>query len=129
MEVRHAEISSSAPPLQVREEGRHGVHSLSAYGGDSVNRVALYSGTGNINYQGTAATNGFVWVTGGNNINVIYLHNNRSSLSFRLEAGSTMTQWPHVFLPCAKGDTWVAEITAPSQTQASVIYFIPCIGG
>lgn len=97
--------------------------------GDSANRISLYSGTGNINYQGTAATNGFVWVTGGNNINVIYLYNNRSSLSFRLEAGSTMTQWPHVFLPCAKGDTWAAEITAPSQTQATVIYFIPSIGG
>lgn len=97
--------------------------------GNSANRVSLYSRTGSINYQGTAATNGFVWVTGGNNINVIYLHNNRSSLSFRLEAGSTMTQWPHVFLPCAKGDTWAAEITAPSQTQATVIYFIPSIGG
>ena len=97
--------------------------------GDSANRVSLYSGTGNRNYQGTAATNGFVWVTGGNNINAIYLHNNRSSLSFRLETGSTMTQWPHVFLPCAKGDTWAAEITAPSQTQATVIYFIPSIGG
>ena len=30
--------------------------------GDSANRVSLYSGTGSINYQGTAATNGFVWI-------------------------------------------------------------------
>lgn len=97
--------------------------------GDSANRISLYSGTGNINYQGTAATNGFVWVTGGNNINIIFLHNNRSSLSFRLEARSTVSQWPHVFLPCAKGDTWAADITAPSQTQETVIYFIPSIGG
>ena len=97
--------------------------------GDSANRVSLYSGTGNKNYQGTAATNGFVWVTGGNNINVIYLRNNRSSLSFRLEVGSTMTQWPHVFLPCAKGDTWSVDITAPSQTQVTSIFFIPSIGG
>lgn len=97
--------------------------------GDSANRVSLYSGTGSINYQGTAATNGFVWVTGGNSINIIYLHNNRSGLSIRLEAESTRTQWPHLFLPCAKGDTWTAEITAPSQTQASGIYFIPSLGG
>ncbi len=96
--------------------------------GDSANRVSLYSGTGSINYQGTAATNGFVWVTGGNNIHDIYLHNNRSSLSIRLETESTMTQWPHLFLPCAKGDTWAVDITAPSQTQETVIYFIPSIG-
>ena len=97
--------------------------------GSSANRVNLYTATGNINYLGTAATNGFVWVTGGNNINNIFLHNNRSSLSIRLESESTMTQWPHLFLPCAKGDTRAAEITAPSQTQASVIYFTPSIGG
>lgn len=96
--------------------------------GDSANRVSLYSGTGSINYQGTAATNGFVWVTGGNNIHDIYLHNNRSSLSIRLETESTMTQWPHLFLPCAKGDTWAVDITAPSQTQETVIYFTPSIG-
>lgn len=97
--------------------------------GDSANRVALYSGTGNINYQGTAATNGFVWVTGGNCVNIIYLHNNRSGLSIRLEAENTMTQWPHLFLPCAKGDTWAVDITAPSQTQTTSIFFIPSIGG
>ena len=96
--------------------------------GSSANRVTLYTTTGSISYQGTAATNGFVWVTGGNNIHNIYLHNNRSSLSIRLETESTMTQWPHLFLPCAKGDTWAVDITAPSQTQETVIYFIPSIG-
>ena len=97
--------------------------------GSSANRVTLYTTTGNISYQGTAATNGFVWVSGGNNIHNIFLHNNRSSLAIRLEAESTMTQWPHLFLPCAKGDTWAVDINAPSQTQATVIYFIPSIGG
>lgn len=39
-------------------------------------------------------------------------------------------QWPHLILPCAKGDSWQVVIsTKIGQTEGTVIGFIPSIGG
>lgn len=77
--------------------------------------------------------NGWVFVACGNLIKSAILKNNRSGISVRLENGESdksYLQWPHLILPCAKGDSWQVVIsTKIGQTEGTTIRFIPSIGG
>ena len=103
--------------------------------GDDAKRIDYYN-----NYIGdmvvantTAPHNGWVCVTCGNFIKSAMLKNNRSGISVRLENGESdknYLQWPHLILPCAKGDSWQVSIsTKTGQTEGTTIRFIPSIGG
>lgn len=80
-----------------------------------------------------APCNGWVFVTCGNFIKSAMLKNNRSGISVRLENGESdknYLQWPHLILPCVKGDSWQVVIyTKTGQTEGTAIRFIPSIGG
>lgn len=98
------------------------------------NAIVLYENyKGDMAVNGVAATNGWVWVTCGNLTKSAMLKNDRSGISVRLENGESdknYLQWPHLILPCAKGDSWQVVIsTKTGQTEGTAIRFIPSIGG
>lgn len=102
--------------------------------GDYAKRIDYYNNyIGDMVVVNTAPCNGWVFVTCGNFIKSAMLKNNRSGISVRLENGESdknYLQWPHLILPCAKGDSWqVAIYTKIGQTEGTVIRFIPSIGG
>lgn len=99
--------------------------------GNISDRTKLYEAEGNITFPSIAPSNGYVWVVLGTNIKAVYIKNARSGLTVRLELVTDQLQYSHVFLPCAKGDYWEAQIITSGQTQleGSQIYFIPSIGG
>ena len=88
---------------------------------------------GDIVVDNTAPNNGWVFVTCGDFIKLAMLKNNRSGISVRLEnceSDKNYLQWPHLILPCAKGDSWQVSIsTKTGQTEGTTIMFIPSIGG
>lgn len=80
---------------------------------------------GNIDVTYTAPTNGWAAV-----ITHLYLVNNRSGLSARLQNADAVLLWPHVYLPCAKGDTFrITSSVSASQTDGTNVSFLPSIGG
>lgn len=102
--------------------------------GDYAKRIEYYDNyIGDMVVANTAPCNGWVFVTCGNFIKLAMLKNNRSGISVRLENGESdknYLQWPHLILPCAKGDSWQVVIYAKiGQTEGTVIRFIPSIGG
>lgn len=102
--------------------------------GDYAKRIDYYNDyIGDMVVYNTAPHNGWVFVTCGNLIKSAILKNNRSGISVRLENGESdknYLQWPHLILPCAKGDSWQVVIsTKIGQTEGTVIGFIPSIGG
>ena len=102
--------------------------------GDYAKRIEYYDNyIGDMSMANTAPHNGWVLVTCGNFIKSAMLINNRSVISVRLENGESdknYLQWPHLILPCAKGDIWqVAISTKTGQTEGTTIRFIPSIGG
>lgn len=101
--------------------------------GDYDNRIDYYNNyIGDMVMANTAPCNGCVCVTCGNFIKSAMLKNDRSGISVRLENGESdknYLQWPHLILPCAKGDSWqVAIYTKTGQTEGTTIRFIPSIG-
>lgn len=85
---------------------------------------------GNIDVTYTAPTNGWAAVAGGNYLTHLYLVNNRSGLSARLHNADAVLLWPHVYLPCAKGDTFrITSSVSASQTDGTNVSFLPSIGG
>ena len=102
--------------------------------GDYAKRIDYYNGyIGDMVVNNTAPHNGWVFVTCGNLIKLAMLKNNRSGISVRLEnaeSDKNSLQWPHLYLPCAKGDSWQVSIsTKTGQTEGTTIRFIPSIGG
>ena len=102
-------------------------------GGDYAKRIEYYDNyIGDMLVANTAPHNGWVFVTCGNLIKSALLKNNRSGISVRLENGESdknYLQWPHLYLPCAKGDSWQVSIsTKTGQTEGTAIRFIPSIG-
>ena len=85
---------------------------------------------GDIDVTYTAPTNGWAAVAGGNYLTHLYLVNNRSGLSARLHNKDIVLLWPHVYLPCAKGDTFrITSSVSASQTDGTNVSFLPSIGG
>lgn len=99
--------------------------------GNIANRITLYAAAGNITYPYTVPSNGYVWVELGTDIKAVYVKNNRSGLTLRLELVADQLRYSHVFLPCAKGDACEVHIIISGETQAegNIIHFIPSIGG
>ena len=102
--------------------------------GDYAKMIEYYNNyIGDMSMANTAPHNGWVFVTCGNFIKSAMLKNNRSGISVRLENGGSdknYLQWPHLILPCAKGDSWQVSIsTKTGQTEGTTIRFIPSIGG
>lgn len=102
--------------------------------GDYAKRIDYYNDyIGDMVVDNTAPHNGWAFVACGNLIKLAILKNNRSGISVRLENGESdknYLQWPHLILPCAKGDSWQVVIsTKIGQTEGTVIGFIPSIGG
>lgn len=102
--------------------------------GDYAKRIEYYDNyIGDMAVTNTVPHNGWIYVTCGNLIKSAYLKNNRSGVSVRLENGESdkyYLQWPHLILPCAKGDSWQINIsTNTGQTEGTTIRFIPSIGG
>lgn len=102
--------------------------------GDYAKKIDYYNNyIGDMVVTNTAPHNGWVFVTCGNFIKSAMLINNRSGISVRLENGESdknYLQWPHLILPCAKGDRWQVTIyTKTSQIEGTAIRFIPSIGG
>lgn len=102
--------------------------------GDYAKKIDYYNNyIGDMVVTNTAPHNGWAFVTCGNFIKLAMLTNNRSGISVRLENGESdknYLQWPHLILPCAKGDRWQVTIyTKIGQTEGTVIRFIPSIGG
>ena len=86
--------------------------------------------TGAIDVTYTAPSNGWAAVAGGNFLTHLYLVNNRSGLSVRLHNGDATLLWPHIYLPCAKGDTFrVTSSVTSAHTEGTNISFLPSIGG
>ena len=101
---------------------------------DYAKRIEYYDNyIGDIIDANTSPHNGWVCVTCGNFIKSAMLKNNRSGISVRLEnveSDKNYLQWPHLYLPCAKGDSWQVVIyTNIGQTKGTAIRFIPSIGG
>ena len=101
--------------------------------GDYAKRIDYYNNyIGDMVVANTAPRNGWVFVTCGNFIKSAMLKNNRSGISVRLENGESdknYLQWPHLILPCVKGDSWQVVIyTKTGQTEGTAIRFIPSIG-
>lgn len=102
--------------------------------GDYAKRIDYYNNyIGDMVVVNTAPSNGWAFVTCGNFIKSAMLKNNRSGISVRLENGESdknYLQWPHLILPCAKGDGWQVTISVKTdQTEGTTIGFIPSIGG
>lgn len=102
--------------------------------GDYAKRIDYYNNyIGDMVEDNTAPHNGWACVTCGNLIKSAMLKNNRSGISVRLEnveSDKNYLQWPHLYLPCAKGDSWqIAISTKTGQTEGTTIRFIPSIGG
>ena len=98
---------------------------------DYTNRVVLETGVfGTFERIYTAPSNGWVVVSGGNGLVNIYLVNDRSGVSTRLQNEQTLLAWPHIYLPCAKGDAYKIAVNASqTQTEGTAISFFPSIGG
>lgn len=102
--------------------------------GDYAKKIDYYNNyIGDMVVTNTAPHNGWAFVTCGNLIKLAMLKNNRSGISVRLEnveSDKNCLQWPHLILPCAKGDSWQVVIsTKIGQTEGTAIGFIPSIGG
>lgn len=101
---------------------------------DYAKRIEYYNNyIGDMVVANTAPHNGWVVVACGNFIKSAMLKNNLSGTSVRLEnveSDKNYLQWPHLTLPCVKGDSWQITIyTTTGQTAGTTIIFIPSIGG
>lgn len=98
---------------------------------DYTNRVVLETGVfGTFERTYTAPSNGWVGVLGGDGLVNIYLANDRSRISTRLQNEQILLAWPHIYLPCAKGDAYKIVVNASqTQSEGTAISFIPSIGG
>lgn len=98
---------------------------------DYANRVVLETEVfGTFERTYTAPSNGWVAVSGGNGLVNIYLVNDRSGVSTRLQNEQILLAWPRIYLPCAKGDAYrIAVNASQTQTEGTAISFFPSIGG
>lgn len=98
---------------------------------DYANRVVLETGVfGTFERTYIAPSNGWVAVSGGNGLVNIYLVNDRSGISTRLQNEQILLAWPHIYLPCAKGDAYKIAVNASqTQSEGTAISFFPSIGG
>lgn len=97
---------------------------------DYANRVVLETEVlGSFERSYIAPTNGWAEVFGGNGLVNIYLVNDRSGVSTRVQNEQILLAWPHIYLPCAKGDTYrIVVNAAQTQSEGTAIYFFPSIG-
>ncbi|WP_277029784.1 hypothetical protein [Turicimonas muris] len=76
-----------------------------------------------------APANGWLNIVCGNLIKYVYLENTNSYLTTRLENRSDSLQWPQLFVPLKKGDSWRIELSVrEGQTEGTTIRFIPSNG-
>lgn len=94
-------------------------------------RIEYYTDyLGNMNVTNTAPSNGWIYVTCGNQISSAYLRNDTSGLGTRLQNMTDALQWPHLYLPVRKGDSWKVAINVKDgQTEGTAVRFLPSIGG
>lgn len=77
-----------------------------------------------------APANGWLNVICGDLIKYVYLENSNSNLITRLENLSDPLQWPQLFVPLKKGDSWRIKLgVREGQTEGTAIKFIPSNGG
>lgn len=85
---------------------------------------------GNMIVTEVAPANGWLNIICGNLIKYVYLENTNSYLTTRLETRSDSLQWPQLFVPLKKGDSWRIELVVrEGHTEGTTIRFIPSIGG